>query len=252
MAIDAVPRTWSDFWGDLLFRRCHAGNLAWWSAREARAALLTEAGRMAPGARLLDLGCGDGILDICLARRGLSVRAVDRIGCLIEAARRDAGDAMVRFEVADLRTLRYPPGSFDAVLMFEMLGLMSRADDQALIARAADWLAAGGHLFADGVMEPEAREGHDRQILPDGELELTWTFDPETRLQHIEPVFHAATGERIVLHDPYDLTHPDQLGVVRYLYPKDELVGILRAHFTVRELPAEWRPGKYLLIADAA
>ena len=63
-------KTWEQFWGPLLLCRFHEGNPERWSKREARADWLFRALDLMPGARILDLGCGDGILDICLARLG--------------------------------------------------------------------------------------------------------------------------------------------------------------------------------------
>jgi len=78
-------------------------------------AALTRGG-LAPGARVVEVGCGTGKLTELLAARGLEVDAVDPGPNMIEAARRRVGDAahvrfhVVRFEDADL-----PSGAYAAL-----------------------------------------------------------------------------------------------------------------------------------------
>jgi len=72
-----------------------------------------------PGARLLDVGCGLGIVSRELAREvvpGGSVIAVDISEFMVtEAARRHEPAVPVTYEVADVMALPYADGSFDTV-----------------------------------------------------------------------------------------------------------------------------------------
>jgi SAM-dependent methyltransferase len=244
-------KSWDEFWGTLLLLRCHQDNPARWTKRQERAAGIFETLALRSGCRILDLGCGDGVLDICLARLGARITAVDRISTVLDAARQEPDAGLVEFVLGDLRDLDFPPASYDVVLMLELVGLMSTKDDGRLISNAGRWLVDGGFLIVDCPLSPEKREGQSRQELSGGILEYRWTYDPSSRLQHIEPRFETVGEEVIVLHDPYDSSKPDHMGVLRYLYPKAKLRGILEGQgFRVRELDSLTRKGFYTFLGE--
>jgi SAM-dependent methyltransferase len=98
--------------------------------------------------RLLDAGCGDGLLSLSLAKRHRDwlVLGVDRRDDLLEGARaRARGRSLgnVRFEAADL-TEPLPESGFDAVVALECLHEIP--DDEAALASMAGALAPGGLL----------------------------------------------------------------------------------------------------------
>jgi 2-polyprenyl-3-methyl-5-hydroxy-6-metoxy-1,4-benzoquinol methylase len=78
------------------------------------------------------LGCGDGLLDICLARKGACVIGADRISSVLEAAAAEPDAELVDFRSGDIRKMEFARSLFDLLLMLELIGLMSRADDLAL------------------------------------------------------------------------------------------------------------------------
>jgi len=106
--------------------------------------------RIAPGERVLDVGCGCGDTTLELARRvgpegavvGIDVSA-GMVGRGIEAARA-AGLANVRFENVDAQTHRFPDGTFD--LIFSRFGVMFFADATAAFANLRLALHPGGRL----------------------------------------------------------------------------------------------------------
>ena len=69
---------------------------------------------LAAGSRVLEIGCGTGKLTRALSARGLSVDAVDPGGELVAVARRNVGDADVRFHVARFEDVELPEGAFEA------------------------------------------------------------------------------------------------------------------------------------------
>lgn len=71
------------------------------------------------GARVLDVGCGDGRLSAQLAELGARVFGIDPQPTQIRAARRRLARRLadrVEFRVGTLGSLMEPPGSFDIVL----------------------------------------------------------------------------------------------------------------------------------------
>lgn len=100
---------------------------------------------MAPGARVLDAGCGTGRNLVYLAACGLPVVGVDLDDeRLAEARARFAGQPGVRFERGDLGDLPFDDASFDVVLCNAVLHFAPSPDD------AARWLDECWRVLAPG------------------------------------------------------------------------------------------------------
>jgi SAM-dependent methyltransferase len=133
--------------------------------------------------RVLDAGCGDGLLALALASRhpgweltGVDLRETLLVGARERAANRDLTNA--EFVAADL-TRPLPVYGFDAVMALECLNEIP--DDRAAIASIAAALAPGG-LFvvqaphrewkpvlrnSDPTWRDEVRHGYDEEELRD-------------------------------------------------------------------------------------
>jgi SAM-dependent methyltransferase len=105
---------------------------------------------VAPGQRVLDVGCGTGPTTIELARRatpGGGALGMDISATMIDAARaraaREGVDA-AEFVVGDAQSAALGEGSFDAV--FSRFGVMFFADPAAAFANLHRALRAGGRL----------------------------------------------------------------------------------------------------------
>ena len=83
---------------------------------ERRAALFVESGRLAPGRRALELGCGTGIFLEKVAASGASITGLDLSQDLLARARdRLRGAGNVRLVRGNAEDLPFPDGAFDAV-----------------------------------------------------------------------------------------------------------------------------------------
>jgi len=134
---------------------------------------------------VLDAGAGDGATAQLLAPRARSITCVDVSDTLVDAARvRLAGHANVRAEVADLHALPFADGSFDQVLLLNVLThLRAPAGAIAELARvlrpggriALVTLAAHDHLdvtAAYGHLTPGFRPTDVRRLLEKAGLDV--------------------------------------------------------------------------------
>ncbi|WP_394828479.1 class I SAM-dependent methyltransferase [Pendulispora albinea] len=107
------------------------------------AALEWLRGRLAPGARVLDLGCGTGVPTAStLAGAGFHVTGIDVSPAMIAIARRQVPGAT--FQQADLREFESAERSWDAICAFFPLMQMSRNEIRASLRRITRWLRPGG------------------------------------------------------------------------------------------------------------
>jgi SAM-dependent methyltransferase len=234
-----VHETWPSFWGELMLRRFHLDNPQRWSAREAKADWLLAHLAPAPSAPLVDLGCGDGVLDICLARRGYRVTAIDRVATVLEAAREEAAGASVDFVAADLRCHDLGERRFAGAILLDTLGLMARGDELDLFRRVRRALQPGGLLILDW---PRAGGSSTwERAFSDGVVKVNAEYDGDSRVQVILLEFHHTDGRVTELNDP--LSSGDYTGLRRYLYLLNEAQALLsEAGFASDAIP-HYRPG---------
>ncbi len=104
------------------------------------------------GARVLDIGCGGGLLSEALAKEGADVTAIDLAPELLKVARLHSLESGVtvdyRVQAAEDLAAEQP-GSFDVVTCMEMLEHVP--DPGAIIAACHRLLKPGGQLFLSTV-----------------------------------------------------------------------------------------------------
>jgi 2-polyprenyl-6-hydroxyphenyl methylase / 3-demethylubiquinone-9 3-methyltransferase len=100
------------------------------------------------GARVLDVGCGAGLLSEALAREGAQVTALDLAPELVKVARLHGLESGVKvdYRLQSVESLAEEmPGQFDAVTCMEMLEHVP--DPGSVIRACATLLRPGGRLF---------------------------------------------------------------------------------------------------------
>jgi 2-polyprenyl-6-hydroxyphenyl methylase/3-demethylubiquinone-9 3-methyltransferase len=100
------------------------------------------------GAKMLDVGCGGGILSEGLAKAGATVTAIDLAGELLSVARQHANDGGLHIDYRQVSVealAEEAPHSFDHVTCMEML---EHVPDPASVVRAcATLVKPGGRVF---------------------------------------------------------------------------------------------------------
>lgn len=133
-------------------RPSDAPHLAWWFAK------IAGVGRLGPGKRLIDLGCGTGRWTIPLAERtGCEAVGVDSSKEMLTKAREKDREGRVTWLLGDVERLEVDPESFDCALMSLMMHHLE--DHQAAFRRVFAALRPGGALLI--------RQGTLVQILRD-------------------------------------------------------------------------------------
>lgn len=171
-------------WGRLLDRASapyrSAGRFAWHFARgklgyDPVFRHLLGAGLIPPGARVLDIGCGQGLLASLLRACGemrasgewpaawpaapadtcvTGIELMERDVARARAALGEAGDA--RFVHGDMRSADFPAS--DAVVILDVLHYVTHAEQDAVLKRVHDALVPGGRLLLR-VGDADARRG---------------------------------------------------------------------------------------------
>lgn len=102
---------------------------------------------IAPGTKLLDVGCGAGQLAIPAAKAGVHVTGLDLAPNLVEQARQraKAEDVVALFDEGDAEALPYNAGSFDVVL--SLIGAMFAPQPEKVAAELIRVCRPGGRII---------------------------------------------------------------------------------------------------------
>ncbi|MEZ4216542.1 MAG: class I SAM-dependent methyltransferase [Myxococcota bacterium] len=115
---------------------------------DALHAAVAEAAAPAPGARVLEVGCGTGAVTERLLARGAVVTALDASAEMMERARARVGEGAgvewLERTASEIDAL--PPGAYDAVVFSLSLSEMSRDERRYALAAARARLAPGGRV----------------------------------------------------------------------------------------------------------
>jgi SAM-dependent methyltransferase len=98
------------------------------------------------GAAVVDLGCGPGLpITEVLVAEGLSAYGVDAAPSFVQAFRRNLPNTPIACEA--VQDSRFFDRTFDGVLAWGLMFLLSPEDQRRLIQRIADILVPGGRLL---------------------------------------------------------------------------------------------------------
>src|SRR6185295_14935061 len=135
---EALAQRWWDPAGE--FRPLHELNPLRLAFIEERASL--------SGARVLDVGCGGGILSEAMARKGARVLGIDMAQGALQVAELHALESGVKLEyrlAAPEELAAVSPGHFDLITCMEMLEHVP--EPEHVLSALATLVRPGGHVF---------------------------------------------------------------------------------------------------------
>ena len=195
---------WTETFFEGLWRQVQLGITALHD-NGAIAANLEHVLEIPSGARILDIGCGDGRIAIELADRGYEVTGLDASATFLDAAERRSAErgATVRWIRGDMRELDFE-GVFDAAINIGgTFGYFDDDGDRRCAAGAYRSLASGGRLMIDvattETVFPAFRD-EARTETADATATRTNRYDHETGRTESDWTIELRDGRREELH----------------------------------------------------
>ena len=237
-----INKTWNEFWGKFIMVDARKNIPDREKKIQKKADWIWANGMLSGHPKILDLGCGPGVIDICLAKMGANIVAIDWIESIIKIAKEEARGESVEFITDDIRKVSYPDNSFDCILIIETVGSMSKEDDLDIITKSFHWLKKNGRLIIDCPDPGRAEKKHSRtEEYEEGVLKMESSFNDSNSIQTIVPSLITKKNETIKLYDPISMVKGEYYGFKRYLYNKEELKNILTGiGYSVNEIPHHW------------
>ncbi|MFV0258950.1 MAG: SAM-dependent methyltransferase [Acidimicrobiales bacterium] len=274
MAVDREPPGSASHWFEPIAAHLGSAYLRYsftrGTAQEVRA--LVELGRLRPGARVLDVGCGPGRHALGLAAAGFEVVGIDVAAPFIDLARAAAEERgladRARFEVLDARNLAMSLGDRPAADRSGVtVGGLGRFDLVYSLCQGAFGLTAGpgARPSPERELDEPILAGMAAALAAGGRLVLS-AFSAYFQLRYLEDgdEFDADLGvnhEHTTIRDPDGVERPTELWTTCYTPRELRLLARsvgLRVEAVHGVTPGAYRPGppgtdcpEFLLVARA-
>jgi 2-polyprenyl-6-hydroxyphenyl methylase / 3-demethylubiquinone-9 3-methyltransferase len=183
------------------------------------------------GKRILDVGCGGGILSEAMAEKGATVLGIDINESAIDAAKQHQNNSHIDYQVITVESLsEQKKGMFDAITCMDMLEHVP--DPASIITACAKLLKPNGDLFfctlnrniksylfgiigAEYLLNLVPRGTHDyKQFIRPSEL-ASWCRDAHLEVAHLAGLRYIPWQQRGELTNNVDinyLLHAKQIG----------------------------------------
>lgn len=135
------------------------------------------------GCRVLDAGCGDGVLSYMLAREGAEVYGIDISREALRVAKKRCGNA--RFYQASIYNLPFPDKFFDHITCLEVIEHLADPD-KALTELKRVWKGSGKIVITTPIYHGELNPYHVKEYAESEFLKLIRRNFPEERFKIIK------------------------------------------------------------------
>ena len=170
------------------------------------------------GLTVLDVGCGEGKNAAFAAQHGASVRAIDAsVLALRNAAAAWPTTGNINWELADVRTLEFPPDAYDVVLAYGLLHCFANESEvRRVVAMLQHTTAAGGFnvicAFNSRSQDLRAHPGFDPVLLDHDDyvrLYANWRvlYSTDNDLDEVHPhngIRHVHSITRLIARKPQE------------------------------------------------
>jgi SAM-dependent methyltransferase len=106
---------------------------------------------VSPGTRVLDVGCGTGVLTKALAEAGAIATGIDASEPYLSSARQHRSHPNITYEVGDIRQMRFANGAFDASISTLVLDVLPEVEEvvseMRRVVRRGGVIASGVHDY---------------------------------------------------------------------------------------------------------
>lgn len=232
----------------------HYADGAWYDAEyvhmQADVPYYRRVARESPGP-ILELACGTGRLSFPMAEEGRSVVGVDSAASMLERAEAKRrvlapeAQARLRFEHADLRTLRLGQRFPTVVLAFNtLMHMLSDEDLEAALATVQAHLEEDGAFHLD-LYTPLGGTGYVRD--PDGRYDPQQLIDPHSGQRFIVTENSRYDPRQQLNHASFYYRQADALG--EPIGPEREVKVVLRVIYP-RELDYWFRVAGFKIVGD--
>jgi len=247
--------TWESFWAHKLRIEFFEGQWEMYrKAADARAEWLEETFQLDQSKPVLSLACGEGGIELAMARRGFKVTALDKCTTFIHFAREKAAqeELDITFLTGNLQEDKQLPSGNGLVCCFDTFGLLGSEAEEKLVARMAEALDPEGTLLVDCPQREAQSASRTWWKMSDGFLLQETRYDRSAQVLLIDPLFIEPEGKLVNLKDPYDPTAKEHPGVLRYLYAPAELQRLVHNTDLQSGLMNHQRKGYYMVIGRQA
>ncbi len=153
--------------------------------------------------RILDVGCGPGIIANYMHKKGYQIEGIDISEKMIELAKKRAPQC--RFRLLDMRDLDYPQDSFDGIVALYSIIHIPKSDIFDVFTKFSRVLKSGGYLLV------AVQEGKGEVLLSDplapGEKVFLNLFEKEELLEILNKlgfnILHISKRSPVVGEFPY-------------------------------------------------
>ncbi|MDR2845673.1 MAG: class I SAM-dependent methyltransferase [Candidatus Methanoplasma sp.] len=146
------------------------------------------------GARVLDIGCGNGKTSSALINMGASVIGLDFSSSAVEYCRSMFG-AAAEFVVADCESMPFPDKSFDAVAAVHIFEHLNSDEAERTVSEIRRVLVPGGKVFIRVFAVGDLRaKGKDSDVKGNG---ISYRYYTEDQMSSLFSGFEVISSKRI-------------------------------------------------------